>query len=516
MKFIEGKSRDQLVLISTSLDDAIGQDNDVRLIDLFVSGLKLSDFGFNMQFVDNGRPAYHPGDLLKLFIYGYLNRIRSSRALERECRRNMELMWLLKGLVPDHNTISNFRRDNPEAIRKVFRSTVEIARSFDLIGGRLLAGDSTKLRAQNSKKNNFNQAKIDRHVAYIDQKIQEYKQALENEDSGEDPEEIKNHIKRHQKKRRQYQQIQKQLETTGAVQVSLSDPDSRQMITRNNITEVAYNVQATVDSAHHLPIDYLVTNQNDSKAMGQMLERTKDILGSSDFVTLYDKGYHTGSEFQKAAELGVHVMVAIPEAASLAPDPDFNVENFIYNKRSDTYTCPAGRRLSTNGNWYTKKRDNFSTQVKHYKTSSCQRCALKEQCTRNPKGRLIERTEHAEMLEQNKKNIEQWKHIYKLRQQIVEHPFGTIKRQWDFSYIMTKRTMQRASADVGLIFTAYNLRRLISIIGFDELKKHLKTYTHSIFQILIHIDSIKFEWSASFFPTKSYPFIFWTRLKSLQ
>ena len=174
IKFIHGKDRKQLALFPGCLDDALDSDNEARLIDLFVDSLDLVSFGFDMDFIDNGRPAYHPGDLLRLFIYGYLNRIRSSRALEKECKRNIELMWLLKGLAPDHNTISNFRRDNPKAIKKVFRSTVQIAKHFNLIGGKLLAGDSTKMRAQNSKKNNFNQKKIDRHIAYIDTKVEEY------------------------------------------------------------------------------------------------------------------------------------------------------------------------------------------------------------------------------------------------------------------------------------------------------------------------------------------------------
>jgi transposase len=180
MKFITGKDRNQTEFFC--LEQAIAADNDVRLIDLFVASLKLSEHGFDMQFTDNGRPAYHPADLLRLFIYGYLNRIRSSRQLEKECRRNIELMWLMKGLAPDHNTIATFRKDNPKAIRRVFQATVALARNFELIGGRLLAGDSTKLRAQNSKKTNFNPAKIERHIAYIDDKLAEYNALLSEQD----------------------------------------------------------------------------------------------------------------------------------------------------------------------------------------------------------------------------------------------------------------------------------------------------------------------------------------------
>jgi transposase len=182
MKFINGTNRNQLPLFASSIDDAIAQDNEIRLIDLFVDSLKLSDYGFAFDFVENGRPAYQPSDLLKLFIYGYLNRMRSSRTLEKECSRNIELMWLMKKLVPDHNTIANFRKDNQKGIRRVFQATVKLASHFELIGGTLVAGDSTKLRAQNSKKNNFNSNKIERHIAYIDARLEEYNKALAQED----------------------------------------------------------------------------------------------------------------------------------------------------------------------------------------------------------------------------------------------------------------------------------------------------------------------------------------------
>lgn len=493
MKFIQGKPRTQIPLFAGCLDESIDKDNEVRIIDFFVDSLKLQDFGFKMEFIENGRPAYHPGDLLKLFIYGYLNRMRSSRALERECNRNIELMWLLKGLVPDHNTISNFRRDNPKAIKRVFRATVEIAKNLKLIGGILIAGDSTKLRAQNSKKNNFNPKKIERHIAYIDKKLAEYTGvlALQDNDNEEKKELIRAQIKKHEQRKTQYNKLQQQIEETGETQISTSDPDSRQMITRNMITEVAYNVQTTVDAKHNIPIDYKTTNTNDSKAMGNMLQRAKTILKTNDFTALYDKGYHTGSEFKTAATLGIDVMVAIPGVASNAPDPDFNVEHFIYNQLTDTYTCPANEELKTNGNSYKKDRGKSTTLIKHYKTTTCTNCQLKEQCTRNPKGRVIERPENAKLIEQNYQRIEANKDIYKRRQAIVEHPYGTIKRQWDFSYIMTKRGMVRADADVGLMFAAYNLRRIINIIGKNEFKKYLQVLLSFFFAINSPSQSIK-------------------------
>lgn len=475
MKFITGTNRNQLPLFASSIDDAIEQDNQIRLIDLFVDSLTLADFGFKVDFIENGRPAYHPSDLLKLFIYGYLNRIRSSRTLEKECNRNIELMWLLKRLVPDHNTIANFRKNNPKAIARVFRATVKMATHFELIGGSLVAGDSTKLRAQNSKKNNFNPAKIERHIAYIDTRLEEYNLALAKEDGDAiEKELIVKKIKKHTVQKKKYIEHQNTIDTTGVTQISTSDPDSRQIMTRNNISEVAYNVQTVVDALHNIPIDFKVTNENDSKAMGGMLRRTKTILGHNNFMAIYDKGYHTGSEFDYANRLAIEVLVAIPSVASHAPDIAFDVEHFKYNKEDDTYTCPANETLSTNGNWYSKKNGKSITQMKHYKTNACLTCTLFDKCTKNKKGRLIERSEHADLIYQNKVRIENNYEVYRRRQAIVEHPYGVIKRQWDFYYIMTKKTIKHASADVGLIFTAYNLRRIFNLIDKNVLKQYLK------------------------------------------
>lgn len=498
MKFIKGKNRQQVEIYTRSLDETIEKDNEVRLIDLFVDSLKLKDYGFDMEFVDNGRPAYHPADLLKLFIYGYLNKIRSSRDLEKECKRNIEIIWLLKGLQPDHNTISNFRRDNPKAIKSVFRATVKIAKHFDLIGGTLIAGDSTKLRAQNSKKNNYNQDKIDRHVAYIDHKIEEYNNMLATAD-GDKKNEIEKAISKQTQLKQEYKAIEQQINETGQSQVSTSDPESRQMITRNNITEVAYNVQTTVDAKHCLPIDYKVTNNNDSKAMGDMLRRAKSIIRTNEFTALYDKGYHTGSEMKIAHELNITSLVAVPDVASNAPDPLYNIANFSYDEQTNTYTCPEGNVLSTNGTWYAKNRGKYraNVRVQQYKTPACKNCPKGSLCSKSAKdnGRVLERSEYAKYLENNKNNIEKDKELYKKRQSIVEHPYGTIKRQWGFSYILTKKGKDRASSDVGFMFIAYNLRRLMNIIDTEMLKKYLRMLVLFFFQIfdLIRLQKLKYK-----------------------
>ena len=233
---------------------------------------------------------------------------------------------------------------------------------------------------------------------------------------------------------------------------------------RNNITEVAYNVQTTSDAKNNLPIDYKVTNQNDSKAMGNMVQRAKSILRTNEFTVLYDKGYHTGSELKTAQDLGIETIVAIPDvpSTSQAPNHDYNFEHFKYDQESDTYTCPQGEKLITNGRWYKEqnRRDNIII-FKQYKTRSCKSCPVHSQCTRSKAGRVLSRSTFAEYYERNRNNFEEKEHLYKRRQTIIEHPYGTLKRQWGFSYILTKKGMNRASSDVGLCLVAYNLRRIV-------------------------------------------------------
>jgi transposase len=469
MKYIQGQNRTQTYLFPVSLEDAIEEDNEVRLIDLFVDSLALERFGFQIDHMENGRPAYHPGDLLKLFIYGYMNKIRSSRRLEKECKRNIEVMWLLGNLHPDHNTISNFRRYNPGAIKKVFRETVKMADHFQLIGKTLVAGYSTKIRAQNSKKNNFNEKKITRHLEYIENKLQEYYQALAESD-GDTKDQIEERIEQQKKRAEGYHQIEKQLMESGEPQVSTSDPESRQLITRNNITEVAYNVQTTVDAENHLLVDYKVTNSNDSKAMGNMLQRAKSIMGTNEFTALYDKGYHTGSEFKIAEDLHIDTLVAIPRQTVHAPDPAYDSENFTFISEGDYYLCPEGQHLTTTGRWHQAPGYRFQ----RYATRACRLCKVKDRCSKSARGKGIHRSEYHEYIVHNKERVERNKELYRRRQAIVEHPFGTLKRQWGFNYIMTKKGSDRAGADVGLMLTAYNLRRIMNILGLERLRKYLK------------------------------------------
>ena len=486
MEYIKGTARDQLAFFPTCLDELISDDNIVRYIDTFVNTLDLAKLGFDTKSPE-GRPAYNPADLLKLYIYGYMNKIRSSRDLEKECHRNIELMWLLHNLKPDHNTIARFRKENPKAIKRVFRQTVKLAQHFNLIGALLVAGDSTKLRAQNSKKNNYNPEKIKRHLDYIEKKLAQYNHALEKADDPILKEKAQKEIDKHQKRKSQYQQLDKELKQSGQAQISTTDPESRHQIVRNNITEVCYTVQTTTDAQHNIPIDYKVTNQNDKKAMGNMLRRAKAILQDNQFTALYDKGYHTGSEFKIADDLGIETLVAVPAIgrAAQAPNPDYNVEYFQYDTCSDTYQCPQGQTLKSNGTWY--KTRNY--QFKQYKTKSCKNCPVKAQCTTaKQNGKIIQRSEYQSYIEKNAQSVAQNPEIYKQRQAIVEHPYGTLKRQWGFDHILTKKTMSRASADVGFMFIAYNLKRLLNLIGIDRLMQELNIIIKLFIALLKHIN----------------------------
>ena len=435
MSYITGFDRKQATLFPQSIDQIIDKENPVRFIDLFVDTIKVEEYGFkDITLNTNGRPPFHPADLLKLYIYGYMNKIRSSRGLEKECKRNIELIWLLKGLIPDHNTISNFRKDNPKAIKKVFRQTVQLAKNLDLIGGILIAGDGTKFRAQNSKKNNYNQKKIERHLAYIESKVEEYNNALSTADQDQ-KEELNAKIDKQNLHKSKYQKIGNQLKESEETQISTSDPESRQLMIRGVINEVAYNIQSSVDAKNKIPIDYQVTNQNDRNALTSMVRRAKTILRTNTFDAVFDKGYHNAEQIHNCHMIGVETHVAITAPSANAPDKNYNLSEFKYNHTKDTYKCPANQTLITNGNWYLKR----VYRVKQYKTKSCKECPVKSSCTSARGQRIIERHEFAQALERNKIAQELNPQIYKQRQAIVEHPFGTMKRQWGFDHIITKK-----------------------------------------------------------------------------
>lgn len=469
MNFKKGKDRNSRLEID-SLESLIKANNPIRLIDRFVDSLDLKTLGFRVDHAGQGRPPYHPSTLLKLYIYGYMNGVRSSRKLEELTKLNLEVMWLLGSLSPDHSTISTFRKDHGKEIKEVFKESVSIAMHFNLIGKKLIAGDGTKFRAQNSKKNNYNQKKLNQYLKYIDKKVSTYLEELSIGDGNK--EELKKKIKRQEVRREKYKTIKRNLEGSGENQVSLSDPDARLLVT-NQKAEVGYNIQLVVDAVHKIPIDYQVTNKSGYSAMGGMLERSIDVLKlkateQKIMKGLFDTGYYSGKELQKAHNLGIDVFVAIPKVSknSQAPNPAYNLSNFQYQREKDLYICPAGELLKTKGNWLY----NRQYKLKQYRTTACKTCPFKSDCTASKKnGRIISRSEYADYYEQNKKNMASDPALYRERQAIVEHPFGTIKRSWRYTYIMTKKGINRAQADVGFMFLSYNLCRIFNILEFETL-----------------------------------------------
>ena len=484
MKYLTGFDRRQATLFPTCIDDLIPEDAEVRVIDLFVDALPLKDLGFLEKApVEEGRPMYHPADLFKLYVYGYLNRIRTSRLLARECQRNIELLWLLKGLQPCFRTIAGFRSENPQLFRNAFTHLLGQLNRKGLTGKTLVALDSSKFRAVNSKKNNFNQKKIDRQLEYIDTKIQSYIEELNAGDLDEAQQEaVGEKLKKQKAQRRKYKRIEKQLAATGQDQVSTTDPDARSMILHGSVIEVAYNVQTVADSANKLVLEYEVTNQNDRKALLPMAQKTKSICDTEAVAVLADKGYHNGEQLAACQREDIYTYVAYQEVprSNPVPTPEFYGERFRYNPKKDQYVCPQGHILKTTGQWYNKKYEKSVTRVKHYKTTACNNCEVRHLCTRNPNGRVIERSVHAEAVERNNRRVRENSSVYTLRQQIIEHIFGTIKRQWGYDHILLKG-LRKNEGEFGLIYLIYNFRRVINILGLPKLKKWLRKLLFSIF-----------------------------------
>ena len=477
MYHIQGNNRNQIRMLS--LEQMVEPESMVRIIDAFVDMLDLEKFDFNyFKLNKEGRPPYHPATMMKLYLYGYQNSLRTCRKLEKACTTNIEVMWLINEQRPHFKTIANFRKDNPKAFKGVFRYFVAILKDWKLIDGKTIAIDSFKIRAQNSLKNNFNQRKVKRHIDYIDKRIAEYEQALDEEfDEG-----TKEKLEHNHQKKENYKKIQNHLKETGDGQISTTDTDSRAVVFQRNSVKVGYNIQAASDSKNKLLIAADTGDVNDTKALAVMVNKAQENIGEVENV-LADKGYHSGRELKACEKLNVTTFISPKESSSTKRNPDFAMESFVYDKQEDTYTCPAGDVLNTNGRMYNKtlKNGRKSYQVKHYKTKACQECHLRAQCTTNKHGRLIERTEYQQYVTKNNDRVNQNPNYYRQRQQIIEHQFGTLKRHWHFDYTLT-RGKEKVLGEVYLIFTAYNLRRLISIYGFEALMSKMKAHLHYVLQ----------------------------------
>jgi hypothetical protein len=422
--------------------------------------------------------------MMKLYLYGYQHSIRSSRRLEQACKVNIEMMWLTEGRSPHYKTIAKFRKEHSEGFKSVFRHFVLLLQSWELIEGKTIAIDSFKISAQNSLKNNFNDRKIKRHLEYIDKKIAEYEAQLDESYS----EEVVKKRDKQNRKKEAYLKAKAALSATEDGQISTTDPDARAVVFQRNSVKVGYNIQACSDEKHKLLIAADTGDVNDTKALSPMIARAQSNLESPGWAinVLGDKGYHSGREIKAAEALNATTYLSPKASSSVKKNPDYAMERFEYDEQADTYTCPAGKVMKTNGKWYNKKLKNGrkSYQVKHYKTKSCEGCPLRQECTQNKLGRVIERTEYAEYVARNNDRVNKNPDYYRQRQQLIEHQFGTLKRHRHFDYTLM-RNKTNVMSEVYIEFTLYNLRRSLSILDFSGLIKKLKAIKDMIYSLLM-------------------------------
>ena len=477
MGYIEGEDRNQIILFPESIDEYVSDNNSIRIIDEYIKQLNLESLHFKRATTPlMGRPPYHPKDMLKLYLYGYLNRIRSSRRLEQEAIRNLEVIWLIRKLKPDFKTIADFRKDNKQALKKVFRDFTKLCDEWELFGKELIAIDGSKFRACNSKKNNYNTKKLERHLKYLDEKIEGYLKELDDHDQIESPDrqpdarEITERIQQLKDRKEKYQQYRRKLKQSGENEISTTDPDSRLMVNNNHV-EVSYNVQTTVDAKHKLIADFKVTQKpNDLGQLAPMALRARRLFGNKTFEVLADKGYYQAKDLEKCSKKGITLYVTKQTHANTTKDQAFYSDQFKYDKSKNVYLCPAGKELHYHR---IRKKDGKIIGYEYRNDEACKDCKFKARCTRAQKGRSIFRHVKQDLLDridtQTKRNFKK----YKLRQMIVEHPFGTIKRGWGAYYFLTRRKVS-VSAEISLSFLAYNLKRVINILGTEEILRRLR------------------------------------------
>ena len=482
MQHIQGISRNQLQIVS--LEDKIAVDNPVRFIDAFVSLIDLKKIGFEPRVLKTeGRPSYETQLFLKLYLYGYLNGIRSSRKLEKECIRNIEMQWLLSDIRPNYHSISDFRKANPKALKQLFKIFVSFLKDADLILGETIAIDGTKSRAHNGKKANFNQKKIDKHIAYIESKTQEYLDELDKNDSQDNPIKINNihqKIERLKQNKIKYELLEEQLKFSGEPQVSTTDADARALLVQGQVVEVSYNIQAAVDAKHNLVVATHTINRNDKNALSAIAIEAKENMQVATFTALVDKGYHNGREIETCKNNNITTIVAQPDQGKSnenGTQPNYLVSKFIYNKEENTYICPQGETLTTTGRWHKKTRDSENTSYlfQKYRTPACKTCPVKQLCTSRTGGREIDRSQYADAVEENNKRYKENQQLYRKRQEINEHIFGTIKRQWGYNHT-NLIGLEKVNGEHSLIMLVYNIKRTINILGVPDLIAKLKAW----------------------------------------
>lgn len=473
-RFIEGESRTQGTLLPERLDDYIADANPVRVVDAFVDELDLGKLGFDgVDPAATGRPAYHPAILLKIYVYGYLNRIQSSRRLEREAQRNVELMWLTGRLTPDFKTIADFRKDNGKAIRRVCRQFVLLCQKLGLFSEALVAIDGSKFKAVNNRDRNFTSAKLQRRMEEIESSISRYLGELDTADRQEPTvaklrtERLHDKIAALKEHMKALKQIEVQLEATPDKQISLTDPDARSMKTRGTGV-VGYNVQTAVDATHHLIVAHEVTNIGlDTDQLSSVATLARDATQVHDLTVLADRGYFKAEEILACDNAGITAIVPKTTRSGAKADGRFDRADFIYDAQKNEYRCPAGQHLIWR--YSTVER---GLKLHRYWCSNCQQCSIKKQCTPSVQ-RRIARWEHEEVLEAMQARLDRAPDSMRIRRQTVEHPFGTIKLWMGSAHFLTK-TLKRVKTEMSLHVLAYNLKRVMKILGPEVLIAEMK------------------------------------------
>lgn len=478
-QFIEGVDRQQAMLLPECLDDYVDENNPVRAIDAFVDLLDLAVLGFNAEPAATGRPGYHPGLMLRIYLYGYLNQIQSSRRLERECGRNIELIWLTGRLKPDFKTIADFRKDNGPAIRKVCQQFVALCRDINLLDGRVVAIDGSRFKAVNAKAKNYTRGKLRQKLSEIDTAIQRYLSELDRADEVMEKtgtalpeariERASRKLAHLQKEATRYRSIERRMDETGEAQVSLSDPDARSMATTARMPRiVGYNVQTAVEAENHLIVAHEVTMLGyDRDALSMMAIAARDAMAADQIGVIADKGYYKGEEIVASEEAGISVVVPKPMTSNAAARGRFDKADFAYDSAQDIYICPAGERLTYR---FTGQQDGKA--IRSYWSGACADCVIKDKCTTS-KERRIRRWEHEDVLDRVQQRLDEDPAQLAVRSMTVEHPYGTIK-SWMGATHFKMRTLKNVATEMALHVLAYNMTRVMNVIGIPAMIAAMK------------------------------------------
>lgn len=475
MGYKTGTDRNQITFMPDRLDDYVSEDNICRIIDAFVDRLDQKEIPFKYSEPKaTGCPPYSPLMMTKLYLYGYLNRIRSSRRLEAEAKRNVEVMWLIQRQMPDDKTISNFRKDNAKALKQVFRKFNELCRGLDLFGKEILAIDGTKIKANNSWHNHYTQENVQKTLNKIDKKLEEYLKELDDNDLKEaqeelpDKQKIAEALKKLNDKKGKLQDILKKIEANEGEAVCTVDEEAKLMkLSGGKGYDVCYNVQTAVDEEHGLIVDFDVTDSgNDINELTSMCEKAKEVFQTEEIVLLADKGYSNGKEIKQCEDVKAICCIPKPEPSNQPTNPAYKREKFIYNSERNLYICPAGNELH-----YVRTRNRGEFAV-YANRNACMNCAFKSECTKSKTLREIERSPYQDYINKADERAKQNPELYKRRQELSEHPFGLTKRIWGFDQFFCRGKV-KTSAETSLMFLAFNLRRVYNILGYEKLRAAL-------------------------------------------